>query len=120
MLTKQKKLLKIGLAFLLFKQQCYHLTSRKQNLFVDGEQIVLKDTKKDLVVCCNFEMSWITNHITRRLKKANMQFNYIRKSSPISLSSSIRISLFKSCVLLIIFYASPVWFRTKNQSKRID
>ena len=49
-----------------------------------------------------------------------MHFNYIRSSSPNSLSSSVRVSLFKICIISITVYATPVWFATKNQCKRIE
>ena len=44
-------------------------------LSINGEEIVLKDTVKDLGVWCSFKMSWVY-HITKRLRKANMQFNF--------------------------------------------
>ena len=59
-------------------------------------------------------------YLTERLKKANMQFNCIRRSSPNSLSRSVRVPLFKISLLSKKFYASPRWFATKNQCKRIE
>ena len=87
-------------------------------LSIDEKQIVLKDTVTGLGVWCNFKMSWIY-HISERLKKAKIQFNYIRRSSPNSLISSVRVSLFKKAFYQKKNCSSPVWFATKNQCKRI-
>ena len=72
-----------------------------------------RDTVKDLKVCCNFETSWIY-HITESPEKANMNLNYVRRSSPNSLSSSVRISVFKNFILSKKLLHLQVGFRPKT------
>ena len=73
----------------------------------------------DLGLQINITLSW-TEHIKKKLTKANATFFLIRRSVSHLLSPQVKLHLYKTLLMPIILYASQCWSPNKSDLKQLE
>ena len=79
----------------------------------------LVSSVNDLGLQINITLSW-TEHIKKKLTKANATFFLIRRSVSHLLSPQVKLHLYKTLLMPIILYASQCWSPNKLDLKQLE
>ena len=74
---------------------------------------------KDLGVIFTSNLSW-SLHVADKISKCYKVFFMLKRNVPMSASRSLKINLYKTCILSILSYASPVWSSTKTDLQKLE
>ena len=75
--------------------------------------------QKDLGIIISHDFKW-TNHLSKKLTKAQNLYFFIRSTVPWSSPSAIKFNIYSSTILSVIMYGSPVWLANFSLLKRLE
>ena len=73
---------------------------------------------KDLDVIFTSNLSW-SLHVAEKISKCYKVFFMLKRNVPMSSSRSLKINLYKTCILSILSYASPIWSPSKTDHQKL-
>ena len=74
---------------------------------------------KDLGVIFTSNLSW-SLQVADKISKCYKVFFMLKRNVPMSASRSLKINLYKTCILSILSYASPIWSPSKTDLQKLE
>ena len=75
--------------------------------------------QKDLGIIISHDFKW-TNHLSKKLTKAQNSYFFIRSTVPWSSPSAIKFNIYSSTILFVIMYGSPIWLANFSLLRRLE
>ena len=74
---------------------------------------------KELGVIFTSNLSW-SLHIAEKNSKCSKFFYMLKRNVPMGASRSLKLNLYKTCILSILSYASPIWSPSKTELQKLE
>ena len=101
--------------------KCHILPFRPtdSNFVLNSATLENVSNEKDLGVVVSSDLSW-TPHIRKQCQKTVSVFFLIRRNISSSVSVAARLNLYKSMIVTVLTYNSPVWFANRSNQKSLE
>ena len=97
----------------------YRKTSSNFHLDVDNCQILPSDAVTDLGLNVSCDLNW-DGHISLKLNKAMSALYTLKHALPDRSARWVKRNMYNTCVMSVLLYASPCWFASRTNLKRLE